>query len=514
MILSKSDYITFLKHPAWLWIKKHDPEILPPLDENTQAIIAEGRLFEKNAEQIFQNAIHLDRDNFADMTEWTNETKRLIDQKVETILQAAFIYDDYLCIADAITLTADGYVLTEIKATTSPDKEHICDIAFQKAVIEYNGIPIARSRVLHANKDYIRHGDINLDELVIFSDVTDKVNKEIIETTAKMREAVSVMNQEKVPSDSLRYAGLGAASDWRKIFKKLHPTIEPYSIYDLASCKGRGMDKLIATLEDDDIKRIIDIPDSIKLQTHQQDQVRVTKLGQPIIDAAAVKEFIDNIEFPVYFLDYETINLILPPFDNTWPYQQIVFQHSIHILQADGTLTHEEYLHDTNTNPAPLIIESLERIIGDTGSIIVWNESFEKSRHKDLAKLYSNKASFLENLNERVIDLMRPFDKHMYQDMKFKGSASIKKVLPVLCPELSYKTLGIQEGGTASRSWREAIVDEKRDDKDKILADLREYCGLDTYAMVAIYRKLLEISDRTETENLFILDTDAIEVAR
>ena len=83
---------------------------------------------------------------------------------------------------------------------------------------------------------------------------------------------------------------------------------------------------------------------------------------------------------------------------------------------------------------------------------------------------------------------MCPFSKRMYQDKRQMGSSSIKKVMPLLCPELSYKILGIQEGGTASRLWREAIVDGKRDDKNKILADLREYCGLDTYAMVAIYK--------------------------
>ncbi len=480
----------FLKHPAWLWLKKHNPDFLPEMDDNTQAMVDEGRLFENRAERIFADAIPLNRDDYASITEWANETKQLIDQGVETILQAAFVYNEYLCIADVITLTSEGYELIEIKATTSPDKEHICDLAFQKAVIEYNGIPIIRSKVLHANKDYIRHGDIKIDKLAMFTDVTNKVNKEVLEATIKMRDAVTAMNQEEMPSDSLRFVGLGAAKDWRPIFRKLHPNIEPYSIYDLASCKGRGMDKLIATLEDDGIELIKDIPDSTKLQAHQKDQVNVTKLGQPVIDKAALKAFMDDFEFPIYFLDYESINRIFPPFDNTWPYQQVVFQHSIYILQEEGTLTHEEYLHETNTNPAPQVIESLESIIGGKGSIVVWNETFEKSRHNDYAKLYPNKAAFFEKLNDRVIDLMKPFDKRMYQDMRFKGSASIKSVLPVICPELSYKVLGIQEGGTASRSWREAIIDETRDDKEKVLSDLAEYCKLDTLAMVEIYKKL------------------------
>ena len=141
-MLSKTDYITHLKHPAWLWLRKHDPDFLNAPDENSQAIIDEGREFEKLAEQIFPDAIRLDHNDYADIQEWADETKTLLEQGVDTILQAAFLYDDFLCIADAITKVGDAYTLTEIKATTSPDKEHICDLAFQKTVIEWSGFPV------------------------------------------------------------------------------------------------------------------------------------------------------------------------------------------------------------------------------------------------------------------------------------------------------------------------------------------------------------------------------------
>lgn len=490
MYLSKTDYVTYLKHPAWLWLKKHSPDALPKIDENSQAVIDGGIQFEHYAEKIFEGAVKVESKEFGDFEARAAETKRLIEQRVEVILQAVFINGDYLCIADALKLTDEGYELIEIKAVTTPDKEHFCDLAFQKAVIENSGTPITKCFVLHANKDYIRQGDIKLDEITLFTDATTQVEKQLLDTTEKMKAALAVLALETMPSDSLRYVGLGAAKDWRPIFKSLHPEIPPYSIYDLASNKGAGTDKLLATLEDDNVMLMVDIPDSTKLQAHQKDQIAVTKLGQPIIDKDRVKSFLDDLVFPLYFLDYESINLIMPPFDNTWPYEQVVFQHSIHIIQADGTLTHEEYLHDTNTNPMPKLIESLESIIGSTGSIIVWHQTFEKGRHTDIAKLYPAKASFMEDLNSRVVDLEDPFNKRMYQDMQFKGSSSIKKVLPVLCPELTYKTLGIQEGLTASRSWKEAIVDGTRDDKDEILANLKEYCGLDTYAMVAIYKSL------------------------
>ena len=489
-MISKTDYITYLKHPAWLWLRKNQPDFLPEPDENSLAIIDEGREFEKLAEKIFPEAIRLDRSNYADMQEWASETRDLLEQGVVTILQAAFLHDGFLCIADAITRDSNGYILTEIKATTSPDKEHICDLAFQKTVVEWSGFPIKTAQVLHANKEYLRNGDIDLEGITAFTDVTDKVNKEVLNTPEQMREVAKTAALETMPNDSLRYVGLGAAKNYREIFYKLHPDLPPYNIYDLASNKGAGTDKLLGQLEDDSIQLIVDIPDSTKLQKHQQDQARATKLDETIIDKKAIRSFLDDIEFPAYFLDYESINHIFPPFNNTFPYQQVVFQYSLHTMEEDGTLTHTEYLHDTNTNPAESIIEHLQRDIGSVGSIIVWNKTFECSRHKDYDKLYPVHAPFFEDLNDRTIDLADIFSKRLYLDKRLKGRYSIKKVLPLLCPELSYKELGIQEGSTASRSWREAIVDDTRPDKEQILADLREYCGLDTYAMVAIYEKL------------------------
>ncbi len=262
-MISKTDYITYLKHPAWLWLRKNQPDFLDAPDENSQAIIDEGREFEKLAEQIFPEAIHLDRSNYADMKEWADETRVLLDRGVGTILQAAFLYDDFLCIADAITRDGDAYTLTEIKATTSPGKEHVCDLAFQKAVIEWSGYPVKTAQVLHANKDYLRLGNIKLEDIVMFTDVTDKVNKEMLHTTEQMREAAKTAELQEMPSDSLRYAGLGASSEYREIYRALHPNIPEYSIYDLASNKGRGTDKLIGELEDGGVEYIVDIPDSI-----------------------------------------------------------------------------------------------------------------------------------------------------------------------------------------------------------------------------------------------------------
>jgi hypothetical protein len=161
------------------------------------------------------------------------------------------------------------------------------------------------------------------------------------------------------------------------------------------------------------------------------------------------------------------------------------------VLGAD--VEHREYLHRENSDPSRPLVEQLMQDIGTEGTVLVWYEGFEKARNSELGDMLPEYKNAMEAINYRVVDLMLPFKNKWYDDPRFEGSASIKQVLPVLCPELSYKTLGIQEGGAAQRLWMEAVLDQKRaDQKDQILDDLLEYCKLDTFAMVEIYSKLRE----------------------
>jgi hypothetical protein len=168
----------------------------------------------------------------------------------------------------------------------------------------------------------------------------------------------------------------------------------------------------------------------------------------------------------------------------------------LHILDSEGNLTHKEFLHTTQENPVPYLLSSLKKDIGETGSIISWFKSFESGRNNEMADNFPEYKDFLEDVNLRMVDLMDPFMQDFYIHKDFYGSASIKKVLPVLVADLSYKKLAIQEGGTASRTWGEIVLKGKlQDKKEKVLSDLKKYCFTDTYAMVKIYDHLRTVSD-------------------
>ena len=340
--------------------------------------------------------------------------------------------------------------LYEIKSSTGVKEDHLYDLAFQKVVLQNNGFTIRNVYVMHVNNQYVRHGEIEPDKLVANTEVTDQVAELESFTLENMPKALATATAQTMPDTSMDNLGiLGVKADWKKVLEFMNPEDKYY-------------------------------PNA-----------------QPEINKPLIKQFLDNLQYPLYFLDYETMMGLVPYFDGQRPYQQVPFQYSLHILDSpDAELRQTEYLHEQNSDPMKPLAEQLIGDISTNGSVIVWNQSFEMSRNREIGEAYPEFADVMQAINNRVVDLMVPFKQKLYDDPRFDGSASIKKVLPVVVPSLSYKELGIQDGGTAQRDWMQAVLDGTRaDDKDKILADLREYCGLDTLAMVEIWRVLMKVTD-------------------
>lgn len=449
-MISKSDYMLFLKHPAWLWVKKNAPSKLPPVDDNTQAMFDAGHAFEPYAESLFPEGVSL---GFADYDEYRTlpeRTLEAIESGAHVLFQPRFNWGDFTCICDIVKFVDDGVAdLYEIKASTSAKTEHEFDLAFQAAVLEGSGYKVRNVFVVHVNNQYVRNGEIEAEKITTITDVTEKVRARSEATSKYMPMVVNVAKQSTMPDPDPNLAKLGSKKDWLKVYENIAPQTPKVWPQETA----------------------------------------------PTINREAILQFLGGLQYPLYFLDYETLMSLIPYFDGLRPYQQVPFQYSLHLLQTpDASLEHKEYLHQANSNPSRPLTEQLISDVGDVGTVLVWYEGFEKSRNSELGDMIPEYKQAMESLNGRVVDLMTPFKEKWYDDPRFEGSASIKKVLPVLCPELSYKTLGIQEGASAQRLWMEAVLDGTRDgEKEQILKDLVEYCKLDTLAMVEIFNKLRNI---------------------
>lgn len=490
-MLSKSDYTTYLKHPAWLWIKKHAKTLLPPVDPATQAIFDTGHEFEQYAEALFPGGVRLGFDDYDEYQSLPERTMRALDDGASVIFQGRFEHADLTFICDVIEVIESRTVdLYEIKSSTSAKPEHIDDLAFQMVVLEQCGFSVRNIAVLHVNNSYVRHGAIDPSLITATTDVTAEVKAAKEYTLQKIDEARAVVALPDCPDASPIYADPRFFKEWLQIYKHMKQP-KAGSIFDLCQMDA----KTYENLQSNAITMLKDIPADFALKPKQQMQIEALRQGHPIVKKDKIADFLDSFIYPLYFLDYETLGSLVPYFDGMRPYQQLPFQYSLHVLDApDGKLQHYEYLHKESTNPAAKLSTALQSHIGTTGTVITWNMSFEKNCNSMLGSLLPDFTEFYEHANERIVDLMTPFSNGWYIDAGFMGSASIKKVLPVLVPELSYKMLDISDGATAQRLWMQAVLDGKHDaEKEQILSNLIEYCKLDTLAMVEIYHVLRKL---------------------
>lgn len=486
MPVSKSDYMDFLRHQALLWLKKNDPDKLPPIDAAIEQRMEAGYDFEEYAERLFPEAVNVGFKSLDEYRTMLERTALAWKNGANCVVQGMYKSGDLTCITDVLEATGDGFTLTEIKSSNSAKPEHVTDLAFQRIVLEASGYKIQKCQVLHANPDYERAGDIDPNVLTIITDVTDQVEKILSKTKENAASAIRVMNLDSIPDVDPLLAAPSAFSDWLEIRKILEPKLPDNSVYNLPKIGHRVAKNLIAQ----NIETIEKVQDPTLLSHGTAKYWKARSFGNRHIDVAGLSQFLGSIRYPVYYLDYETAANAVPLWDKTSPHQQVPFQYSLHMRRSpNGEVEHFEYLHQDINCPIDGLLENLSKQINTDGTVLVWNQSFEKKRNEEMASYSPEHASFLKSINDRVIDLKDPFSEDVIMDPAFLGSNSIKDVLPVLIPEFSYKDLEIKDGGSAASEWK-VITLKGGTNGDKVYSELKKYCERDTYAMVLIHREL------------------------
>jgi hypothetical protein len=272
-------------------------------------------------------------------------------------------------------------------------------------------------------------------------------------------------------------------------FAYSNPEVPEYSIHNLSRI-GQSAKKLEKWV-DEGCFTLESIQEE-KLNETQALQVQTYLSQKPYIDAKAIHEMLSGLEFPLYFFDYEGFVSAIPVFDGFGPYEQVPFQYSLHTMSEDGEIEHKEFLiTEMEADLTKPLVERIRADIDTKGTVISWYSSYEKQRNTKLGELHPQYLGFFEDVNEKMFDLMTIFSKNLYVDAGFKGSSSIKKVLPVIAPDLSYKQLHISKGDQASERWEKMVTKRiSTEEKEQIAKDLLEYCKMDTWAMVRIYQFL------------------------
>lgn len=457
--LSKSDFIRYLKCPNELWLRKNKWDFFDnkPTPE-TQFLSNQGYQVQDYAERLIYDTV---------------------SKKMKSEVKA--VYKNLNARADIIVQGTKYTSIYEVKSSTELKDQYIYDLAFQNYVFENAGYNVKNLFLVLINNQYVRNGEIEPEKLFKVIDLTSKV-KSLAEIEQLINDANAFING---PCPDIVLEDSCEDRDKCPFNQFFFPNIPDYSVFNISRLKKEKVNKLLIR----NIVDIKDVPDDFELSENQRLQVDVAKSNRPIIRNKEIKDIINTLNYPLYFIDYESINFAIPKYQNYRPYQQAVFQYSLFIQEKpDSKVVHKQFVANGKKDPALDLLKSLRKdITSDKGTFIVWNKTFERLRNIEMAKMYPEFKDLMMQFNDNIFDLMTIFSQKLYVHPDFKGKTSLKYVLPVLTYKSCYSDLDINNGQLAGIMWAKMLeLNLSTPEKQQIRENLYKYCEMDTIGMVRI----------------------------
>lgn len=489
MNLSKSKYCQGIQCKKILWLNKYKPEEIAELNNDT--ILENGTKVGEIAKHLFGDYINIEfNENLQEMIKYTQNV--INNNEFAVITEASFNYDNNFCSVDILIKKNNDYEIYEAKSSTELKDVYIDDISYQRYVLSNLGYNVTKTSVVHINSSYIRNGELELDKLFTIEDVTDIT----LSKQEEIKENINLINeyilQTEEPSEDLSMNCHNPyPCPYFKYCTKHLPEQNVFKVREMRMTKKLELYKDNKYSYDDLLKEKINdkYKQQIEFELYQKD---------PIINKEKIKEFLDNLYYPLYFLDFETYQQPIPMYDGISPYMQIPFQYSLHYIETENSnLEHKEFLAEPNTDPRRALAERLIEDIPKDSCVLAYNMMFEKMVIKNLANLYEDLSDHLMNIYNNMQDLIVVFKSRDYYTKEMLGSYSIKYVLPALFPndpELDYHNLDLIHNGSEASGNYANLGTYSQDEQDKIKKALLKYCELDTYAMVKIWQKLNEVT--------------------
>lgn len=485
--LSKTRYISGCQCHLKLWYDCFERELGADVDVVTQAIFDTGHEVGRLARDRYPGGVLVEADH-RHAQEAIVETQALLtDESVPAIFEAAFEHRGVLIRADVLERsTRGGFNLIEVKSGTTVKDVNVRDVAVQTWVLRGAGIDVASAGLLTLSRGYLFNGKhLDVNRLFRFHELDDEVAEHLPWIGEDVTRLHSILSAKKAPEidpgdhcfepyDCGYYEF--CTRDWEYLE---HP------ITDLPRLRSARMEQL----ESQAIEEISDIPDDFRLSKRQDIVRRSVITGNEHVDPHLHAE-LSLVSYPIRYLDFESFNPAIPRYADTRCYDAIPFQFSLHTEDSEGNVSHREFLQTEEGDPRRPLADALLHAAGDAGTICVYS-GFERRVIKALSRDLPDLSPELDALLERLWDLLKVIERNYYHP-DFHGSFSIKQVLPVLVPEMSYEDLIIGDGREASAAYQSSLDRDDPKERRNVHQALRQYCGQDTLAMLELRRALTE----------------------
>ena len=489
-LLSKSRFISGNQCPLKLWNDTHRRDLATPPDESLQAIFEIGNQVGELAQLRWPGGVLVDGPYWEIDAAVARTEALMADPAVPAIYEAAIVHEGALTRVDVLARAPAGsWDLIEVKSSTKVKEPFDTDVALQYWILNGAGLTVRRAGVLLLNTGYLYPGgEYDVDRLFRFEDLTEDCHRRLNEIGDQVQEFRQVMNRAQPPEVAV---GAHCHSPyecpyWDHCTRDVTFPERPIDMLPKLHKNRRSK------LEGMGVESLDDVPADFPLTEIQARVRECTRSGESWV-SPGLKPALEQLQWPVAYLDFEAAQFPLPRYPGTRPYETVPFQFSCHVQASpNAELFHHEYLNTDGSDPREAIAHALLEAVGEEGSIVVYS-SYEKQMIRALAGWFPHLGADLLRLEDRLFDLL-PVIRDNYYHPDFRGSFSIKAVLPALIDDMAYDNMAISDGMVAARTWKQATEGDPGFLSDAAARDLRDYCCQDSLAMARVVEKLTLVS--------------------
>lgn len=480
--VSKSGFLYGERCRKLFWNHYNQRSKFPPTDAGTQFRFDQGHAVGALAHALFPGGVLVPHDprNLAGSVE---STRRELARRVP-LFEASFAHGPAYARVDVLNpVGADEWDLIEVKSSTRVKEEHWLDVAYQRHVARKSGIKVRDCYVVHLDRFYQLQELLRPEDLLIQERVSDAVDavardfgREVQELVQLSRESV----EPKVPIGGYCDKPYDCA-----LKGQCWAFLPPDNVFTLCAA-GDKAHKLFAA----GVVSLLDVAPE-QLTPRQRIQQEAVRGGEPQIRPEKIQEWLAHLEYPLHFLDFETLGFAIPQHRLARPYQQVPFQFALGVVESpEAELERIDFLAEDTGDHRPELLRQLRRGIGPRGSVVAYNAPFELRCLREAAEAYPEFESWVSQVTKRTVDLLEPFRKFHYYHPEQQGSASLKAVMPLLAGR-GYDTLAIRDGMAAVAAFMQSCAAETSEtDRARLRRELLEYCGTDTEGMLGVCESL------------------------
>ena len=484
--LSKSRFVAGSQCHKLLWLKVHEPgavELQP--NRVLEDRFDQGRMVGELARQRFPGGVLIDLPHNA-VEARVAATQAAMASGVPAIFEATFVADDTYVAVDILERVPSGWRLIEVKSSSSQKEEHVADAAIQLFVLRRCGVVVTAAEIMHLNKE---HRCPDTGDLFCRTDVTADAVAALAGIPDEIRRQMAMLAGDMPPVP----IGEQCSEPWECPFQnRCWPDERDHiaNLYFMGKKAFAYMAKGVHSLHD--------LPADHKCSATAKRQLRSIRENRIIVEPG-LPQALTDFDCRLGFLDFETVQRAIPPWDGMAPWGQTAAQLSYHADQGDGTYSHVEWLAEGPSDPRAAIARMLVEATANEDRVVMYT-SFERTRIRDLANAVPSLKTELLELEQKLIDLHPVVRDHVYHP-DFRGSFSLKAILTPLIPQLTYNDLVIVDGQTASVEIARLLFVADRIpawERERVRQDLLAYCKQDTWAMVMLLDRLRRLA-RGET---------------